>query len=336
MRDVAISRRRPRRPDGRARTWPRSATTSSSSKSIRRSAFPCTAPASSASTRSPSSTFRATRCSARPHGARVRRRRRQLRRRRRRARAGCRRRSRAVRSVARRRRAARPAPSCAAARACDRSTIEPRHVSADVDDQPAGAARACVLACGANYRFNRQLGLGVPRAFVQSAQLERPFAGPDRVEVHLGREVAPRRLRLARAVQRDGQPFNRLGLMCETRARSRGSGRSRRDCATDSALHEDGWPDAAAEDSAARPVSRTYGTRVLAVGDAAGLVKPTTGGGIYYSLISGQHRRRDARRRAARRRPRESRLRALRDPNGAAGSAPRSAPAWRSARSPRA
>jgi flavin-dependent dehydrogenase len=35
------------------------------------------------------------------------------------------------------------------------------------------------------------------------------------------------------------------------------------------------------------PVTRTYADRVLAVGDAAGLVKPTTGGGIYYGLISG-------------------------------------------------
>ncbi len=43
-------------------------------------------------------------------------------------------------------------------------------VSADGQDGPI-AARACILACGANYRFNRQLGLGVPRAFVQSAQL---------------------------------------------------------------------------------------------------------------------------------------------------------------------
>ena len=34
--------------------------------------------------------------------------------------------------------------------------------------------------------------------------------------------------------------------------------------------------------------NRTYGTRVLAVGDAAGLVKPTTGGGIYYGLLSGE------------------------------------------------
>jgi flavin-dependent dehydrogenase len=34
------------------------------------------------------------------------------------------------------------------------------------------------------------------------------------------------------------------------------------------------------------PIERTYANRVLAVGDAAGLVKATTGGGIYYSLVS--------------------------------------------------
>lgn len=35
------------------------------------------------------------------------------------------------------------------------------------------------------------------------------------------------------------------------------------------------------------PISRTYADRVLAVGDAAGLVKPTTGGGIFYAMVSG-------------------------------------------------
>ena len=35
------------------------------------------------------------------------------------------------------------------------------------------------------------------------------------------------------------------------------------------------------------PVSRTWTDRILAVGDAAGLVKPTTGGGIYYGLLTG-------------------------------------------------
>ena len=34
------------------------------------------------------------------------------------------------------------------------------------------------------------------------------------------------------------------------------------------------------------PIERTYSDRVVALGDAAGLVKPTTGGGIYYSLLS--------------------------------------------------
>jgi flavin-dependent dehydrogenase len=36
------------------------------------------------------------------------------------------------------------------------------------------------------------------------------------------------------------------------------------------------------------PARRSYGHRVLTVGDAAGLTKPTTGGGIFYSLLSGQ------------------------------------------------
>jgi len=37
-----------------------------------------------------------------------------------------------------------------------------------------------------------------------------------------------------------------------------------------------------------RPLPKTYGARVLVVGDSAGLVKPTTGGGIYYALLSGE------------------------------------------------
>jgi len=37
-----------------------------------------------------------------------------------------------------------------------------------------------------------------------------------------------------------------------------------------------------------RTLPRTFGNRVLVVGDAAGFVKPTTGGGIYYALLSGE------------------------------------------------
>jgi len=147
-------------------------------------------------------------------------------------------------------------------------------------------ARACIIACGANYRFNRQLGLGVPRTFVQSAQLERPLDGLDRVEVHLGREVAPGGFAWLVPLERDGRPHARLGLMCDTRALARfrqfaARMRERFGAAGD-------WPDPRLKVLPLGPVSRTYGTRLLAVGDAAGLVKPTTGGGIYYSLISGR------------------------------------------------
>jgi digeranylgeranylglycerophospholipid reductase len=146
-------------------------------------------------------------------------------------------------------------------------------------------ARACVLACGASYRFNRALGLGVPRAFVQSAQLEAPFAGPEHIEVHLGRSVAPGGFAWVVPFTRDGSLFNRVGLMCETDALARfgefaSSIRTR--CAVAAP-----WPEPRLKILPLGPVTRTYGPRLLAVGDAAGLVKPTTGGGIYYSLVSG-------------------------------------------------
>jgi digeranylgeranylglycerophospholipid reductase len=159
-------------------------------------------------------------------------------------------------------------------------------VTVDGHDQPI-AARACVLSCGASYRFNRQLGLGVPRAFVQSAQLERAFTGPDQVEVHLGRAVAPRGFAWVVPFRRHGQPYQRLGLMSDARAAA-----LFRTFASDLRVRfgvtENEWPDPRLKILPLGPVTRTYATRLLAVGDAAGLVKPTTGGGIYYSLISGQ------------------------------------------------
>lgn len=36
------------------------------------------------------------------------------------------------------------------------------------------------------------------------------------------------------------------------------------------------------------PLARTFAARTLVVGDAAGLTKPTTGGGIFYSLLSAE------------------------------------------------
>lgn len=165
--------------------------------------------------------------------------------------------------------------------------IEPDGVRIGVEGAAPIDARACVLACGANYRFNRQLGLGVPRSFVQSAQLEQSLDGPEGVEVHLGREVAPAGFAWLVPFEREGRRHTRLGLMCESRALVRFREFATR-MRTRFGVATEGWPEPRLKILPLGPVRRTYGPRVLAVGDAAGLVKPTTGGGIYYSLISGQ------------------------------------------------
>lgn len=146
-------------------------------------------------------------------------------------------------------------------------------------------ARACVLACGATYRFNRALGLGVPAALVQSAQVELPFPRARGVDVYLSRELAPEGFGWVVPFERGDVSWARVGMMCRDRARSRFAALARRvwrQRGLDGPL-----PEPRLKALPLAPTGRTYADRVVAVGDAAGLVKPTTGGGIYYGLLSG-------------------------------------------------
>jgi geranylgeranyl reductase family protein len=146
--------------------------------------------------------------------------------------------------------------------------------------------RACVLACGASYRFHRMLGLGLPDVFLQSAQLETPFPARPEIEVRFGREVAPSGFAWLVPIRRGAVPHARIGLMSATKIRERFSRLLSHLCAS---VHIDPThiPAPRLKMLPLGPVSKTFSDRVLAVGDAAGLVKPTTGGGIHYSLLSG-------------------------------------------------
>ncbi len=159
-------------------------------------------------------------------------------------------------------------------------------VTVHVRDGETVRARACVLACGANYRFNRQLGLGVPRAFVQTAQIETPFAELPRIDVRFGREIAPGGFAWAVPFHRDGQPYVRLGLFCDSGASPRFK-KFMQQMAQESGIDVASLPKPRLKMLPLGPVKRTVADRVVAIGDAAGLVKPTTGGGIYYSILSG-------------------------------------------------
>ena len=93
--------------------------------------------------------------------------------------------------------------------------------SADASGVTDTVARAAVLACGASYRFNRALGLGVPSVLVHSAQLEVAFPPIDRVQVHFGRKIAPGGFAWVVPFEREGTTFARVGLLCDRDAGAR-------------------------------------------------------------------------------------------------------------------
>ena len=143
--------------------------------------------------------------------------------------------------------------------------------------------RVAILACGANYSLHRQVGLGMPRLFLHTAQIEVPARQLGDVELHFGREIAPKGFGWAVPVIREGEQCVRLGVMCEIDAAQHFSRLAER-VAPRWGIDAGGRPRQKILPLA--PLSRTYSNRLVAIGDAAGLVKPTTGGGIYYSLLS--------------------------------------------------
>jgi len=145
-------------------------------------------------------------------------------------------------------------------------------------------ARLAVLACGANYAFQRRFGFGLPRTYLHTAQRELPAAVMPCVELHFGRDVAPGGFAWAVPVVRPEGFHVRIGVMaardapgCYDRMLQRVGDRwgvSNRDLPPRLKILPLG------------AIGRTYADRLLAIGDAAGLVKPTTGGGIHYSIVS--------------------------------------------------
>ena len=73
-------------------------------------------------------------------------------------------------------------------------TVDRTGVVVSLGDGTTVRARACVLACGAQYAIQRRLGMGLPAVFLQSAQLELAASRLGDVEVRFGHQVAPGRL----------------------------------------------------------------------------------------------------------------------------------------------
>jgi geranylgeranyl reductase family protein len=142
-------------------------------------------------------------------------------------------------------------------------------------------ARAVVLATGVRYGLIQDLGIERPPRFLQAAQVEVEMEGLAGVEVYLGREVAPGSFAwaipagaLARVGVCDGGqaiPYLRRFLRHPSIASRLRNGEVQ--------IKSKAIP--------VSNVSRTFLDRILLVGDTAGQVKVTTGGGLSYGVLCG-------------------------------------------------
>ncbi len=141
-------------------------------------------------------------------------------------------------------------------------------------------ARAVVVATGFGSRLVEGLGLGKVGNFVMGTQAEVETIGVDEVEVYFGQEVAPG---FFAWLMPTSPPKALVGLLSR---RSPGLYLKK---LISSLLAQGKIVSDEVELShrgiSLKPLARTYARRLVVVGDAAGQVKPTTGGGIYYGLL---------------------------------------------------
>ena len=141
-------------------------------------------------------------------------------------------------------------------------------------------AKMAVVACGFNSKLTKRLGLEKPKKCLQGAEAELDVDGVREVEIYVGREIAPGsfawvapmnsgKARIGMITSENAASFLRTFLN-NPMIRDRIKGHSPE-------INEAVIP--------IRPIKKSFAERVLVVGEAAGQVKSTTGGGIYYGLI---------------------------------------------------
>ena len=140
--------------------------------------------------------------------------------------------------------------------------------------------KTVVIASGFGSKLPLELGLRGNGDFVMGAQAEVEAMGLDEVEVYFGSHVAPgffawlvptsQGRALAGLLSRHHTGSYLKRFLHDVASRGKIASPEVR-------IRYGGIP--------LEPLPRTSGERVIVVGDAAGQVKPTTGGGIYYGLL---------------------------------------------------
>ena len=142
------------------------------------------------------------------------------------------------------------------------------------------SAKIVIMATGINYSLHHKLGLGTPKDFLYGVQAEVRTEGVDCTHIFLGRDVSYGAFGWAVPLTNNKV---RVGLMTEKKPEKGFRYVLSKCCLT---TDFDVNKDAAQHKRIAQgSISKTYAERVFAVGEAAGQVKNTTGGGIYFGLV---------------------------------------------------
>jgi geranylgeranyl reductase family protein len=137
-----------------------------------------------------------------------------------------------------------------------------------------------IISTGVNYHLNKKLGLGYPKSFLNGVQAEIYFDDVDCTQVYVGQDIAHGAFAWVVPI---GGRVVRIGLMTEDDPRD--SFERLLERLIEGKDHKLEMKNVLCKKIAQGLVSKTYGDRVLALGEAAGQVKTTTGGGIYFGLL---------------------------------------------------
>jgi len=141
-------------------------------------------------------------------------------------------------------------------------------------------AQVVVIATGIDHKFNKKLGLGYPRDFLYGIQAELETDDFGTTTILVGNNIAYGAFAWVVPV---GEKVIRIGLMSEEKPEvyfqnlMKFLNLTKRNIIDKNHIQF--------RPIAQGLVSKTYGDRVLSVGEAAGQVKTTSGGGIYFGLL---------------------------------------------------
>lgn len=141
--------------------------------------------------------------------------------------------------------------------------------------------RLVVIATGVNYKLQKKLGLGKPKQFLYGSQIELPRDGDDTdIEIYISGHYIPNSFAWVAPVNRKRA---RVGMILEK------SGKDYLQRFIKKRLNFDNYPGLeqgiAVKPIAYGPINKSTLGRIIVVGEAAGQVKTTTGGGIFMGLF---------------------------------------------------